>query len=378
MERRQSALEEMVNPDPAFWRGRRVLVTGHTGFKGAWLCLWLNRLGAEVTGLALEPPTVPNLFSLALKPGQIRSIIGDIRDPETVGRSLGEAAPEVVFHLAAQALVIASYQDPVGTYATNVMGTVNLLEAARRSDSVRAIVIVTSDKCYRNREWVWAYREEEAMGGKDPYSSSKGCAELVTDAYRSSYFAEGQCHVGSVRAGNVIGGGDWSGNRLVPDLIRAFAKNASTEIRSPGAVRPWQHVLEPLCGYIRVAECLASDAGHLYAEGWNFGPADEDCRPVSYVVERLSAGWGEGAAWHISDRVHLPEATYLKVDAAKARARLNWDRRLRIDAALDWTVRWYRQQLDGADAALLTVDQIEAYENLQAKPHASHDVPGLR
>lgn len=357
-------MEEMVNPDAAFWSGRRVLVTGHTGFKGTWLSLWLHRLGAKVTGLALPPLPGPSLFTLAIRPGQITSIMGDVRDLQTVRNCLADAAPEVVFHLAAQSLVIASYQDPVATYATNVMGTINLLEAVRTSESVAAVVIVTSDKCYRNREWVWAYREDEPMGGKDPYSSSKGCAELVTDAYRSSYFAQDRCSIASARAGNVIGGGDWSENRLVPDLIRAFSTNTSTEIRSPDAVRPWQHVLEPLCGYIRLAECLASESGHHYAEGWNFGPADEDCRPVSYVVGKLSAGWGEGAGWHLSNRVHPPEATYLKVDSSKARARLSWDRRLRIDTALEWTARWYRRQLDGTDAAGLTLDQIEAYENL--------------
>jgi CDP-glucose 4,6-dehydratase len=354
----------MVNPEAAFWRGRRVLVTGHTGFKGTWLCLWLQRLGAEVSGLALAPATTPNLFTLALKSDQIRSVVGDIRDPATVQRCFGERAPEVVFHLAAQALVGTSYQDPVATYATNVMGTVNLLEAARGSDGVKAVVVVTSDKCYRNREWLWAYREDEPMGGKDPYSSSKACAELVTEAYRSSFFAEGRCRIASARAGNVIGGGDWSENRLVPDLIRAFARNASAGIRSPGAVRPWQHVLDPLCGYLRLAECLASDAGRDYAEGFNFGPADEDCRPVSYVVEKLAAGWGERAAWHRSDRTHFAEAGNLKVDSTKARAFLNWDPRLRIDAALEWTVSWYHRQLRGGDAARLSLEQIEAYERL--------------
>lgn len=354
-----------MNLDSRFWKDRRVLITGHTGFKGAWLTLWLSRLGASVTGLALPPMTDPNLFSLALRPHHVTSVFGDIRDLPAVLDCFATAQPEIVFHMAAQALVRPSYQDPIGTYATNVMGTAHVLEAIRATTSVDAVVVVTSDKCYQNREWYWSYREDEPMGGHDPYSSSKGCAELVAAAYRSSFFAENaqrRCRIATARAGNVIGGGDWSADRLVPDLIRSFIGRASAEIRSPAAVRPWQHVLEPLCAYIALAEHIASDKGDEYAEAWNFGPAEEDCRPVAYLADRLTSSWGGGAGWHRSDKVHPPEATFLKVDASKARARLGWKPRMRLETALDWTAQWYRRQADGANAEVITMEQIAAYE----------------
>ncbi|WP_246686574.1 MULTISPECIES: CDP-glucose 4,6-dehydratase [unclassified Methylobacterium] len=352
-----------LNPDPAFWAGRRVLVTGHTGFKGAWLTLWLARLGATVTGFSLAPDTRPNLFDLAVS-GRADTRIADVRDLDALKGCIAETRPEIVLHLAAQALVRPSYVDPVSTYATNVMGTVNLLEAVRGAPSVQAVVIVTSDKAYENREWPWAYRESEAMGGHDPYSNSKGCAELVTSAYRASFFGPRghPARIGSGRAGNVVGGGDWSLDRLIPDLVRAFGENRSVEIRAPHATRPWQHVLEPLSGYLRLAESLAGHDGAGFAEGWNFGPADEDCQPVARVVERLAATWGGGAAWHLSAGPHPHEATFLKVDASKARARLSWDRRLRLDEALAWTAEWYRAQGEGGAAADLTLDQIARYE----------------
>ncbi|MDP4025856.1 CDP-glucose 4,6-dehydratase [Methylobacterium sp. NEAU 140] len=365
-----------LNPDPVFWAKRSVLVTGHTGFKGAWLCLWLARLGARVTGFALPPETLPSLFTLAGVADRIDHRTGDVRDLDALRACAREAEPEVVLHLAAQALVRPSYEDPVGTYASNVMGTVHLLEAVRACPSVRAAVIVTSDKAYENREWPWAYREDEAMGGRDPYSNSKGCAELVTAAYRASFFspqgrAEGTsakhpARVASARAGNVIGGGDWSLDRLVPDAVRAFSHAEVLEIRAPGAIRPWQHVLEPLSGYLRLAETLCGESDASYAEAWNFGPAEEDCWPVADVVAKLAAGWGEGAAWRVSEGQHPHEATFLKVDASKARSRLGWDRRLRLGQALDWTGAWYRAQLRGADAAGLCDAEIARYEALAA------------
>ena len=275
--------------DADFWRGRRVFLTGHTGFKGGWLALWLQRLGADVTGYALDPPTTPSLFAVARVGAGMRSIINDIRDAETLAQAMREAQPEIVIHMAAQPLVRYSYQAPVETYATNVMGTVHLLEAVRQTDSVRAVVNVTSDKCYENREWVWGYRENEPMGGYDPYSNSKGCAELVTAAYRNSYFNPAQYSqhgvaLASARAGNVIGGGDWAEDRLIPDILRAIAAGEAVNIRSPHAIRPWQHVLEPLSGYLLLAQRLIED-GPAHAEGWNFGPSEEDARPVQWIVE---------------------------------------------------------------------------------------------
>ena len=357
--------EIRVSLDPAFWAGKRVLLTGHTGFKGSWLALWLQRLGAEVTGLALAPDTQPNLFTLAVADGMASQIV-DVRDRAAVQACFAASRPEIVLHLAAQALVRPSYADPVGTYATNVMGTVHVLESARTTASVRAIVVVTSDKAYENREWPWAYRETEAMGGYDPYSNSKGCAELVVSAYRRSFFAQSGVQVASARAGNVIGGGDWSVDRLIPDIVRAFEHGQSVEIRSPGAVRPWQHVLEPLAGYLTLAERLHGDDGAAFTEAWNFGPTDEDCRSVSHVIDQVTTYWGGDARWHRSETPQPHEANFLKVDSSKARARLGWDRRLRLADALAWTTDWYRAQGRGASARDLTLAQIETYEQLGA------------
>ncbi len=342
-----------------------MLVTGHTGFKGSWLTLWLLRLGAEVTGLALAPDTQPSLFSLAVADG-VASHTVDVRDLAAVRTCFAAARPDIVMHLAAQALVRPSYVDPVGTYATNVMGTVHVLEAAREIASVQAVVVVTSDKAYENREWPWAYRETEAMGGYDPYSNSKGCAELVVSAYRSSFFAQAGVRLASARAGNVIGGGDWSVDRLIPDIVRAFGQSQSVEIRSPGATRSWQHVLEPLAGYLTLAERLCSTDGLAFAEAWNFGPTDEDCRTVSYVIDQVAKNWGGDARWHLSDKQQPHEAHFLKVDSSKARARLGWDRRLRLDEALAWTAGWYREHGKGASARDLTLAQIDLYEQLGA------------
>jgi CDP-glucose 4,6-dehydratase len=337
-----------------FWRGRRVLVTGHTGFKGGWLCLWLKALGADVTGYALAPATNPSLFEVARVGEGLRSVIADIRDLPILKKTFAAAQPEIVIHMAAQPLVRASYANPVETYATNVLGTVNVLEAARTAPSVKAIVNVTSDKCYENREWVWGYRENESMGGHDPYSSSKGCAELVTSAYRRSFGLP----LASARAGNVIGGGDWSADRLVPDILKSLAADQPVEIRNPNAIRPWQHVLEPLRGYLMLAARVHGHSSE-FAEGWNFGPRDEDCRPVSEIVATLVDAWGGKAAWGAQPGEHPHEAGYLKLDSSKARTRLGWSPRTSLAEGLAMTVAWHRAWLAGEDMNSLTLRQIE-------------------
>ena len=350
-----------------FWRGKRVFMTGHTGFKGSWLSLWLQQLGAEVTGYALKPPTNPSLFEVAKVERGMRSIIADIRDAEALAKAMREARPEIVIHMAAQPLVRYSYEAPVETYATNVMGTVHLLEAVRQTDTVRAVVIVTSDKCYENKEWPWGYRENEPMGGYDPYSNSKGCAELVTAAYRNSYFnpakhSEHGVAIASGRAGNVIGGGDWAADRLIPDILRAIEAGQPVNIRSPHAIRPWQHVLEPLSGYLKLAEKLFTD-GPAYAEGWNFGPADEDAKPVQWIVERLTQSWGEGASWELDTNPQPHEAHYLKLDCSKAKAKLAWYPRWQLSATLAGIVEWHKAMLNRADMKAFTCGQISQYEN---------------
>ena len=349
----------------AFYRGKRVLVTGHTGFKGSWLSLWLQGAGADVSGFALAPPTEPSLFDLARVGRDMRSEIGDVRDEGRVARFVAEVGPEIVFHLAAQPLVRESYDRPVETFATNVMGTAHVLEAARRAGTARAVVVVTSDKCYENREWVWGYREDEAMGGHDPYSSSKGCAELVTAAYRRSFFASGPTAVASARAGNVFGGGDWAKDRLVPDAMKAFVEGRPLLLRNPSATRPWQHVLEPLDGYLALAEALYNE-GDAFAGGWNFGPREEDARPVREVVESLVARWGDGASWGLEPGSQPHEAHSLRLDCSKARARLGWRPRLDLETGLRWTVDWYRGLAGGADARALTLHDLERFEKLGA------------
>lgn len=352
--------------NPAFWKDKQVFVTGHTGFKGSWLCLWLERMGAQVTGYALAPPTEPSLFQVADVAAGMTSLQGDIRDLAGLSAAMAEAAPDVVLHLAAQSLVRPSYDDPVGTYATNVMGTVNVLEAVRRTPGVRVVVNVTSDKCYENREWPWGYRENEAMGGHDPYSSSKGCAELVAAAYRRSFFEVGEHAVAlaSARAGNVIGGGDWAVDRLVPDVLKAFGEGRPVQLRSPTAVRPWQHVLEPVHGYLLLAERLWSD-GPAHAGGWNFGPSEDDARPVSWIVEQLADCWGEGASWGQDEGQHPHEAHYLKLDCSKARSQLQWQPRWSLAKALEQTVAWYRAYLAGEDMRTVSEAQIALYEGGQ-------------
>jgi len=351
-----------------FWRGRRVFLTGHTGFKGSWLALWLQRLGAEVHGYALAPATDPALFDLAgVAPGLAASTLGDIGELGALAGAMAAAAPEVVFHLAAQALVRHSYQDPVATYATNVMGTVNLLEAVRRTPGVRAVVLVTTDKCYENKEWPWGYREDEAMGGHDPYSSSKACAELVASAYRRSFFPPGDhgrhgVAVATARAGNVLGGGDWAGERLVPDILRAVAAGREVVIRNPDAVRPWQHVLEPLSGYLTLAEALHRD-GPGFAEPWNFGPWEADAQPVRWLVDRLTTLLGARAGWRIEADPGAPhEAGHLRLDISKARSRLDWQPRWPLARCLETLVEWQRGYLAQADLRALTLAQIAAFE----------------
>ncbi len=348
-----------------FFCGKRVFVTGHTGFKGSWLCLWLTHLGANVTGYALSPPTNPSLFELARVDDLILSHIGDIRDVECLVAAMREAKPDIVFHLAAQPLVRDSYKLPVETYSTNVMGTVNLLEAVRGCPSVRAVVNVTTDKCYENREWPWGYRENEPFGGFDPYSNSKACSELVTAAYRSSYFNPGEylqhgVAVATARAGNVIGGGDWATDRLVPDIIRSVLAREVIRIRNPYAVRPWQHVLEPLSGYLTLARRLY-EAGPEFAEGWNFGPQDTDARPVEWIVQRICQIWGEDSRYVIDDGDHPHETNYLKLDCSKARMRMDWQPRWHLDKALDSIIEWTRHYRSGDDLRTVCMKQIGAY-----------------
>lgn len=356
---------EGVEVNAAFWRGKKVFLTGHTGFKGGWLSLWLQQMGATVTGYALQPPTTPSLFEEAHVGQGMTSIIGDIRDGEVLMRAMQTATPDIVIHMAAQPLVRYSYINPVETYSSNVMGTVHLLEAVRRTPTVRAVVNVTSDKCYDNKEWVWGYRENEAMGGYDPYSSSKGCAELVASAYRSSYFnpekyAEHRVALASVRAGNVIGGGDWADDRLIPDILRAISEKRPVVIRSPHAIRPWQHVLEPLSGYLTLAQKLFEE-GATYAEGWNFGPNDEDARPVQWIVEQLTHHWGAGASWQLDAGQHLHEAHYLKLDCSKAKMRLNWQPRWNLSHTLEMIIEWQRAYLLKEDMRRITMEQITQY-----------------
>lgn len=360
---------EGVEVNPSFWKGKRVLLTGHTGFKGSWLSLWLQSMGAQVVGYALNPPTDPCLFETAEVAKGMTSIIGDIRDLEHLSRLFAEHQPEIVIHMAAQPLVRYSYIEPVETYSTNVMGTVNLLEAVRSTKSVKAVVNVTTDKCYENREWAWGYRENEAMGGYDPYSSSKGCAELVTAAYRNSYFhpdkyKEHGVAIASARAGNVIGGGDWADDRLIPDIMRAISASEPVNIRNPHAIRPWQHVLEPLAGYLVLAQKLCEE-GATCAEGWNFGPNDEDAKPVQWIVEKLTRSWGDGASWVVDGGEHPHEAHYLKLDCSKAKSRLDWHPRWRLEEALDAIVEWQRAYQDGKAIKSVTQEQIQRYMSIR-------------
>jgi CDP-glucose 4,6-dehydratase len=355
----------MENSFNSIYKNRKVLITGHTGFKGSWLCLLLHKLGADVYGYALEPPTQPSLFQEAKIEQLITSEIGDIRDLDHLSRFIHQVRPEIVIHMAAQPLVRESYKIPVDTYAINVMGTVNLLEACRLTPGIKAIVNVTTDKCYENREWHWGYRENEAMGGYDPYSNSKGCSELVTSAYRNSYFnpakyADHGVALASARAGNVIGGGDWAADRLIPDFIRSIVNGEIIKIRSPYAIRPWQHVLEPLTGYLTLAAKLFAE-GSKFAEGWNFGPEDKDAKNVEWITSTLCKFWCDNAGYEIDTTPQPHEANYLKLDCSKAKAELGWHPKWDIETTLKSIVEWNKAYLNKEDIRKITEKQIDQY-----------------
>jgi CDP-glucose 4,6-dehydratase len=363
VEQRQCELEDL-GMTPGFWKGRRVFLTGHTGFKGSWLSLLLLELGAEVHGFALAPDSQPSLFEEAGLAARMDSCIGDIRDAAALEQAMAAARPEIVLHLAAQAIVSTSYHQPVETFASNVMGTAHLLEAVRKVPGICAVVVVTSDKCYDNHETGQAYREDEPLGGKDPYSASKACTEILVASWRQSFFAgSGMPVIATARAGNVIGGGDWSADRLVPDTIRAFTARVPVQLRNPDAVRPWQHVLEPLFGYLLLAErCAVAGA---FSEAWNFGPSPADARSVRDVVTALAAVWGEGASWQQQGSNPVKEAHLLRLDSSKAQNTLGWQPATDVDAALRLVADWYRRHHCGESAWALTREQIRHYFNLQ-------------
>lgn len=347
----------------SFWQGKTVLLTGHTGFKGSWCSLWLQALGAKVHGLSLEPPTQPSLFQQAhVEQGMASSTIGDIREYSTVLTTMQRVQPDVILHMAAQPLVRLSYSQPVETYATNVMGTVHVLEAARQVGSAKALVNITTDKCYENKEWAWGYRENEPMGGYDPYSNSKGCSELVTSAYRQSFFQNSGMALASARAGNVIGGGDWALDRLVPDILRAFEQDQAVVIRNPNSTRPWQHVLEPLSGYLMLAERLYTE-GQAWAQAWNFGPHEDDAKPVQWIVERMVKLWGGQAQWRLDGGQHPHEAHYLKLDISKAKSELGWAPRWSLEQALARIVQWHQTWLAQGDVRQTCLNQINEYHS---------------
>lgn len=348
--------------DPIFWKGRKVFLTGHTGFKGSWLSLWLKQLGANVTGYALEAPTDLAIFEIARVQDALQlSIHGDICNTDSFTKAIQDAKPEIVIHMAAQSLVHDSYTDPVGTYNTNVMGTVNMLEAARNTVSVKAILNITTDKCYENNEWIWGYRENEPMGGYDPYSNSKGCAELVSAAYRRSFLQDAEIALATARAGNVIGGGDWAKDRIVPDAMRAFITNKPLLVRNPLATRPWQHVLEPLSGYLLLCQQLIEKPKE-FDQGWNFGPNDEDAKPVSILADIMVRSWGENTRWQLDEGAHPHEARDLKLDCSKAKTLLKWNSIWGLDRALNETVQWYKAWHNNEDMHDFTLQQIENYQ----------------
>jgi CDP-glucose 4,6-dehydratase len=354
--------------DTAFWKGKKVFITGHTGFKGSWLCIWLDMLGAKVFGYALSPPTVPSLFELARVSQAVQSVIADVRDLLSLQDALALFEPEIVIHMAAQPIVRDSYKRPVETYEVNVMGTIHVLESVRNSTGIRAVINVTTDKCYENREQDWSYREDGPMGGYDPYSNSKACSELVTSAYRSSFFnpKEYDTHgvaLASARAGNVIGGGDWAVDRLVPDCIRALLKGEKVRIRNPHAVRPWQYVLEPLSGYLELAQRLCED-GIRYAEAWNFGPPEDDAKPVEWLVQRLCQKWGGNAGYTVDHGEHPHEAQYLKLNCAKAAARLGWQPRWTLEQAIDRVIEWTEVYRKEGDIRAICARQVEEYSGI--------------
>ena len=341
----------------SFWQNKRVFITGHTGFKGSWLSIWLYSLGSKIKGYALEPPTSPSLFKQANVETLIDSEINDIRSFDNLKESMADFNPDILIHMAAQPLVRYSYDNPIETYEVNVLGTVHVLEAAKNCNNLKAIINVTTDKCYENNEWVWGYRENDPMGGYDPYSSSKGCAELVTSAYRRSYFQ--QVGLASVRAGNVIGGGDWAKDRLIPDILRAFADNKSVTIRNPKSIRPWQYVLEPISGYLMLAEKLY-DNPKEFSEGWNFGPRDEDVKPVEWILDKMVAKWSN-ASWELDENFHPHEAGFLKLDISKASSKLGWFPMWNLEKALDEVINWHQSYLRGENMQKVCLKQISNY-----------------
>jgi CDP-glucose 4,6-dehydratase len=348
----------------AFWKDKKVFLTGHTGFKGSWLSLWLQSMGAEVKGYSLEPPTAPSLFVEAKVGENMESEIGDIRSLAVLKNSMVSFSPDVLIHMAAQPLVRLSYAEPIDTYSINVMGTVNVLEAARSCKNLKAIVSVTTDKCYENKEWAWGYRENEPMGGHDPYSSSKGCAELVTAAYRSSFFNTADtASLATARAGNVIGGGDWADDRLIPDILKAFEKSKSVIVRNPLSTRPWQHVLEPLSGYLVLAEQLYKK-GNEFAEAWNFGPKEEDCKPVNWILDQMVATWGAGASWELDKNNNPHEAGFLKLDCSKAAHKLKWQPQWNLQETLQLIIEWHQIYTNGNDVKAQCLKEIKKYSNL--------------
>lgn len=353
--------------DPSFWKGKRVFLTGHTGFKGSWLSLWLMSMGAEVKGFSLEPPTTPSLYSVAHLDKTMNTQIGDIRNLESITKCMTEFNPDILIHMAAQSLVRLSYSQPLETYSTNVMGTLHVLEAARQCSNLGAIVNITTDKCYENREWEWGYRENEPMGGHDPYSNSKGCAELVTSAYRKSFFNSAEtAALASARAGNVIGGGDWATDRLIPDILRAFEKGQPVVVRNPQATRPWQHVLEPLSGYLVLAQALWQK-NHAFAEGWNFGPKDEDAKPVDWILHKMIDAWGQGASWQLDTDAQPHEAKFLKLDISKAQSRLHWSPTWSLDNTLAKIVAWHQAWLANDNMNAYSLNEIKNYMDSMSK-----------
>ena len=354
-------MDKSVNP--RFWKDKKVFITGHTGFKGSWLCIWLKHMGAEIKGFSLPPTTSQSLFQQACVADGMESEMGDIRDLQSLTESMLSFDPDILIHMAAQPLVQLSYVEPVSTYMTNVMGTVHVLEAARRCKSLKSIVNVTTDKCYENKEWIWGYRENEPMGGHDPYSNSKGCSELVTAAYRKSFFDSNEtASVASARAGNVIGGGDWAEGRLIPDALKAFNARKPVMIRNPSATRPWQHVLEPLSGYLSLAERLYT-TGDKYAEGWNFGPRDEDVVPVGDVLDYLVSNWHTSVSWETDSSEYPHEAQLLSLDISKARSRLNWQPLWSLSKALSSIIEWNSEFIKGSNMADITLSQIQEHQN---------------
>jgi len=352
----------MTKVNSKFWKGKKVFLTGHSGFKGSWLSIWLQAMGAEIKGFSLAPHTSPSLFIEANVAEHMESFVGDIRNKELVFDSMKKFNPDIVIHMAAQPLVRTSYREPIDTYHTNIMGTLHVLEAARYCNNLRALINVTTDKCYANNEWEWGYRENEPMGGFDPYSSSKACSELVTSAYRSSFFQKSGISVATARAGNVIGGGDWSEDRLIPDIFSAFKNKQPVIIRNPKAIRPWQHVLEPLSGYLVLAEKLYTD-GKFFAEAWNFGPNDQDVQTVQWIVEKMTADWNLKENW-IIDNIEQPhEANYLKLDISKARNKLGWEPSWHLPIAIEKIIKWHKSWLSGINAQALCLEQIKEFQN---------------